>query len=97
MSTSPLRMVLDDLKDLFEKGKLTFEQYQAQLAVIRKEAREVESSLSPPRDHGSSQGVVTPPQRIPKVGRQVPTKSAKQERCARQVVSEKKVVPEVGV
>ena len=34
---------------------------------------------------------------VEKVGRQVPTKSAKQERCARQVVSEKKVVPEVGV
>ena len=31
------------------------------------------------------------------MGRQVPTKSAKQERCARRVVSEKKVVPEGGV
>ena len=91
MSTSPLRMVLDDLKDLFEKGKLTFEQWSSEVAAAHRRA---ESSSSPPRDHGSSQGVVSPLPRIQKVERQVPTKSAKQERCDRQVVSEKKVVPD---
>ena len=73
-------------------GELTVEQWSSEVAAAHIRA---ESSSSPSRDHGSSQGVVSSLPRIQKVGRQVPTKSAKQERCARQVVSEKKVVPGV--
>ena len=91
MSTSDLGLrIVDTLTDLFERGKLTYEQYQAQLAAAHDRSLAAESSLSP---SGKLKRAVV----VEKVGRQVPTKSAKQERCARQVVSEKKVVPEVGV
>ena len=79
-------MVLGDLKELLRAGELTVEQWSLEVAAAHIRAQ---SSSSPSRDHGSSQGVVSSLPRIQKVGRQVPTKSAKQERCARQVVSEK--------
>ena len=68
MSDSVLRMVLDDLKGLFERGKITFPQYQAELAAIRKEAREVESSSSPQREAEKSPGVVKTQQEVPVKG-----------------------------
>ena len=58
MSDSALRMVLDDLKELYRAKEITFPQYQAELAAIRKEAREAESSSSPKRESDISLGVV---------------------------------------
>ena len=55
MSTSDLGLrIVDTLTDLFERGKLTYEQYQAQLAAAHDRSLAAESSLSPPRDHGVS-------------------------------------------
>jgi hypothetical protein len=47
---------MDDLTELFCAEKLTFPQYQAELAAIRKEIREAESSSSPQREAGQSPG-----------------------------------------
>ena len=71
MSTSDYGLrILDDLKELLKCGTITFSQYQAELAAIRKEAREAESSLSPKssqkRYQGESQSAFTPPLPRPK-------------------------------
>ena len=46
MSTSPLRMVLDDLKDLFERGKLTFAEYQEAVAAAHIRAESMSGGVS---------------------------------------------------
>ena len=60
MSTSALRMVLGDLKELFIAEKLTFPQYQAAyqagLAAAHDRSLAAESSLSPKRDQGAVAG-----------------------------------------
>jgi len=62
MSDSDVQMIIRSLEGLLERGIITFPQYQAayhaELAAIRKEAREVESSLSPQREAEKSSGVV---------------------------------------
>ena len=68
MSDSALKMVIASLEGLFERGKITFPQYQAELAAIRKEAREVESSSSPQREAEKSPGVVKTQQEVPVKG-----------------------------
>ena len=69
MSDSALRMVLGDLKGLLKDGTITFPQYQAayqaELAAIRKEAREAESSSSPQREVEHSLGGVKTQQEVP--------------------------------
>ena len=65
MSDSALKMVIASLEGLFERGKITFEQYQAELAAIRKEARGAESSSSPQREVEHSLGGVKTQQEVP--------------------------------
>ena len=61
-------MVIASLEGLFERGKITFEQYQAELAAIRKEARGAESSSSPQREAEQSLGGVKTQQEVPVKG-----------------------------
>ena len=83
-----LRMVLDDLKELFLAKELTYEQYRVQLAAAHDRALADEFSLSP--DLVAAGAVAGHPWSA-----SVEQESAKQERCDRQVESEKKVVPGV--
>jgi len=60
-----MRMILDRLDGLLEREKITFPQYQAELAAIRKEAREAESLSSPQWEAEKSPGVVKTQQEVP--------------------------------
>jgi len=65
MSDSALKMVIASLEGLFERGKITFEQYQAGMDQALERALAAESSSSPQREVEHSLGGVKTQQEVP--------------------------------